>query len=229
MRVRWLGHSAFHLTAGSTRVLIDPFEDMEAALAGRGMRFSYPVERDLPAEVLIVTHEHADHTGVGSAAGEPHVVRSTAGAFTTPVGPVLAIASEHDAAAGTLRGPNLIVAFDLGGLRVCHFGDFGQSELRRDQASAIGRPDLLFLPVGGGPTMAGGQAAGIARELGARWVVPMHYRTAWIDFLEPVDGFLAEFPEDERVLLDGPVVETDELPSRDAPIAVVPNVPRGPA
>jgi L-ascorbate metabolism protein UlaG (beta-lactamase superfamily) len=222
MRVRWLGQSEFHLTEGSMSVLIDPFDDLEEALSARGLRFSYAVERDLPADVLVVTHEHADHNGVGVVAGEPHVVRSTAGTFDTPVGPVVAIASEHDDAAGTLRGPNLIVAFDLGGLRVCHFGDFGQRELRREQAAAIGRPDLLFLPVGGGPTMAGDQAAAIARELDARWVVPMHYRTEWIDFLEPVDGFLAAFAEDERLPLDTAVFDPDELPSRDAPVAVVP-------
>jgi Beta-lactamase superfamily domain len=80
--------------------------------------------------VLVVTHEHSDHNGVESSGGEPHLVRSTAGTFTTPVGPVLGIASEHDDAAGTLRGPNLIVAFNLHGVRVRHFGDFGQSELR---------------------------------------------------------------------------------------------------
>ncbi len=230
MRVRWLGQSAFHVTSGSTNVLIDPFADFSAAMATRGRRFDYPVERDLPADLLVVTHEHPDHNGVESAGGEPHLVRSTAGTFTTPVGPVLGIASEHDDAAGTLRGPNLIVAFDLHGVRVCHFGDFGQSELRPEQAAVIGRPDLLFLPVGGGPTMGGAQAAAIARDLGPRWVVPMHYRTEWIDFLEPADAFLAEFGDDERLLLEGAAFETDDLPSRETPVAVVPRVtPPGPA
>ena len=230
MRVRWLGQSAFHLTSGSANVLIDPFEDFSALISARGLRFGYPVERDLPADLLVVTHEHADHNGVGAVAGEPDLVRSTAGTFTTAVGSVLAIASEHDDAAGTLRGPNLIVAFELGGLRFCHFGDFGQPALRPEQATLIGRPDLLFLPVGAGPTIGGAQAAAIARDLRPRWVVPMHYRTEWIDFLEPADAFLAEFGDDERVLLDGSAFETDDLPSRETPVAVVPRVtPQGPA
>jgi L-ascorbate metabolism protein UlaG (beta-lactamase superfamily) len=224
MRVRWLGQSAFHLTSGSANVLIDPFADFSAAMATRGRRFGYPVERDLPADLLVVTHEHPDHNGVESAGGEPHLVRSTAGTFETPLGTVLAIASEHDDAAGTLRGPNLIVAFELAGLRVCHFGDFGQAALRPGQAALIGRPDLLFLPVGAGPTIGGAQAAAIARELGPRWVVPMHYRTEWIDFLEPADAFLAEFGDDARVLLNGATFETGDLPSRGTPIAVVPRI-----
>ena len=49
MCVRWLGYSAFHLTAGSTSVLIDPFDDVQEALAPRGRRFAYPVERSLPS------------------------------------------------------------------------------------------------------------------------------------------------------------------------------------
>ena len=224
MRVRWLGQSAFILTAGPVSVLIDPFDDAREVLAARGMRFSYHVERDLRADLLIVTHEHIDHAGVGVAAGDPHVVRSTAGTFATPLGTVVAIASEHDDVAGTKRGPNLVVAFDLDGIRVCHFGDFGQGDLRPEQTEAIGQPDLLFVPVGGGPTIAGAQAAALAGSLGARWVVPMHYRTPWIDFLEPIDDFLGAFSEDDRWLLGKPDFATEDLPTRNAPIAVVPRI-----
>jgi len=61
---------------------------------------------------------------------------------------VLAVASEHDAVAGTERGPNTIFAFDFDGVRVCHFGDFGQAEFRPEQARALDSVDLLFVPVG---------------------------------------------------------------------------------
>ena len=98
---------------------------------------------------------------------------------------------EHDEEAGTSRGPNTIFVFTLGGVRVCHFGDFGQTALRPEQREAIGPVDLLFLPVGGGPTIGADQAAEITRTLDPRWVVPMHYRTPAIDFLETADAFLA--------------------------------------
>ena len=222
MRVRWLGQSAFHLTAGSTSVLIDPFDDIQRALASRGRRFAYPVERDLPADLLVVTHEHRDHNGVAMAAGEPHLVRLTAGTYETPAGTVLAIASEHDDAAGTLRGPNLIVAFELDGLRVCHFGDFGQSDLGPEQESAIGRPAPLFVPVGGGPTMGGDEAGALARRLeGALGGV--HALPHRVDRL-PRAG--RRLPRALRGGAMGPYstarpFEIDAL-RRDAPVAVVP-------
>jgi L-ascorbate metabolism protein UlaG (beta-lactamase superfamily) len=190
MKIRWHGQSAYTLTGAEHTVAIDPFGDLGAALGGR-RRFGYPPVPSHAADVLLVTHEHADHNGVEAVTGSPHVVRSTAGRFQTPVGEVVAIASEHDAEAGTSRGPNTIFVFTLDGVRVCHFGDFGQSALRPEQREAIGAVDLLILPVGGGPTIGALQAAAITRALGPRWVVPMHYRTAAIDFLEPADEFLA--------------------------------------
>lgn len=225
MRVRWFGQSAFLLSAGGQRVFIDPFGPMGAAMAARGIRFDYPAIAGVEADLLLVTHEHADHNGVEAIGGSPRVIRSTAGTFDSPVGRVTAVASEHDAAAGTLRGPNVIFAFEFGGLRVCHFGDFGQSALRPEQAEAIGRVDLLLLPVGAGPTIGPDGAMAVVRRLRPSWVVPMHYRSAAIGFLEPVDPFLALFA-DAR-LLEGPEFDTAALapaPGEDA-VLLVPAVP----
>jgi L-ascorbate metabolism protein UlaG (beta-lactamase superfamily) len=135
--------------------------------------------------------EHADHNAVDVVGGSPRVVRSTAGTFDSPAGEVIAVASEHDDAAGTVRGPNTIFCFTLDGLRLCHFGDFGQAELRPEQQRAIGDVDILFVPVGGGPTVGGEASAAIVRALRPRLVVPMHYRTPAVNFLEPPDAFFA--------------------------------------
>jgi len=135
-----------------------------------------------------------------------------------------AVASEHDTVAGTKGGPNTIFVFSLEGVRVAHFGDFGQAGLRDEQRQAIGAVDLLLIPVGdGGPTIGAEQAAAIADRLGARWIVPMHYRTPRVNFLEPVEPFLERMAHVRR--LDSPAFETWELPAADGPLAVVPAAP----
>ena len=222
MQVEWYGQSAFRLTDGATTVFIDPFDDL-TAMAERGLRWDYPAIEGVEADLLLVTHEHLDHNGVGAVAGDPVTLRSTAGRLDSPIGEVLAVASEHDAAAGTERGPNTLFAFTLGGRRVAHLGDLGQSDLREEQALALGSVDLLFVPVGGGPTIGAEQAAAIAARLSARVVVPMHYRTERIDFLEPVDAFAALAQRVER--LESSAFDLDALPAGDTPLVVVPSAP----
>jgi L-ascorbate metabolism protein UlaG (beta-lactamase superfamily) len=222
MHVEWYGQSAFALRAGDVTVAIDPFPDMSAFSQGRGIKWEYPAIAGLSAQLLLVTHEHRDHNGVDVVGGDPAVLRSTAGTLESPVGEVLAIASEHDDAAGTERGPNTIFAFTLDGVRVAHFGDFGQPALRPEQAAALGSVDLLFVPVGDGPTIGAAQAAEVAERTGARWIVPMHYRTERIGFLEPADDFLARF--DHVARLDSPGFELGELPD-ERPLVVVPAAP----
>jgi len=223
MQVEWYGQSAFRLTGRDTTVFIDPFGDT-SGLAARGIQFDYPPIEGVSADLLLMTHEHFDHNGADAIGGEPMVVRlSTWPRPETPVGELTGIASEHDPVAGTQRGPNMIFGFELDGLSVCHFGDFGQSVLRDEQAAAIGSVDLLFLPVGGGPTIDAGQAAEIVSVVGPRWVVPMHYRTPRIGFLEPAEAFLERMPAVQR--MEGTAFETDDLPAADGPLAVVPAAP----
>jgi L-ascorbate metabolism protein UlaG (beta-lactamase superfamily) len=159
-------------------------------LEERGLQFDYPPIEDVQADLLLVTHEYLDHNAVDVVGGSPQILRSTAGTFDSPLGEVIGVASEHDDAAGTRRGPNTIFCFALDGSRLFHFGDFGQSELRPEQERAIGSVDVLLLPIGGGPTVGGESAAAIVRALRPRLVVPMHFRTEAVNFLEPPDAFL---------------------------------------
>jgi len=222
MRVRWFGQSAFHLEGDDGTVAIDPFSDL-SGLTGSGIKFDYPAIEDVQADLVLVTHEHADHNGVEAIGGEPDVLRATAGRLESPVGEVLAVASEHDENAGTERGPNTIFVFTLDGVRTCHFGDFGQRALREEQAAAIGEVDLLFLPVGGGPTIGAAQAQEVVARLQPRWVVPMHYRTERIGFLEGADDFLGRYEHVERPAT--PQFDTGELAAVSEPLIVAPAAP----
>jgi L-ascorbate metabolism protein UlaG (beta-lactamase superfamily) len=202
--------------------VIDPFGSMEG-LKSRGIRFGYPPIEGLDADLVLVTHEHGDHNAAELVGGSPQVIRSTAGTLESPVGEVVAVASEHDAAAGTQRGPNTIFVFALDGVRVCHFGDFGQSSLRPEQRAAIGAVDMLLVPVGGGPTIGVEGAAALVDALEPRWTVPMHYRTPAFDveLAAPVEPFLERF--DSVLRLEEPEFDTDALPGERT--VVVPAVP----
>jgi len=220
MELQWYGQSAFRLSDGGRTVFIDPFGDM-SGLAGRGLTWDYPPISGVSADLLLVTHEHRDHNGVEAIEGDPLLVRG-AGTHDTPVGTVVGIASEHDDAAGTQRGPNTLFVLELGGMRIAHLGDLGQAALRDAQAVALGALDLLMVPVGGGPTIGTDEAMAIVEATGARLVVPMHYRTERIGFLEPLDGTLARFERVHRS--ETPTVDLGAVDG-DGPVLVVPAAP----
>jgi len=188
MQIRWFGQSAFLFTGAEGRVFVDPF--------GRGMAeraqawnssWSYPEIEGVDADLLLVTHDHFDHNGVE----------------------VVGIASEHDDVAGTTRGPNTIFRFALDGVTVAHFGDFGQPALRPEQRAALGDVDVVLFPVGGGPTTPAAAGAALLHELGPRLLVPMHYRSNRIGFLDP--------PEPYFDAIGWPV---DEVPSTESEVTL---------
>jgi L-ascorbate metabolism protein UlaG (beta-lactamase superfamily) len=224
MKIRWYGQSTFLLT-GAERVAIDPFGEMGERLSARGLVFDYTPIEELEAGLLLVTHEHGDHNAVEVVGGSPVVLRSTPGRFDSPVGEVVAVASEHDAAAGTERGANTIFRFTLDGLRICHLGDFGQPALRPAQREAIGEVDVLFVPAGGGPTIGGAEAAAVVRALRARLVVPMHYRTRAVNFLDPPDAFLEALGATVERLDESEFEAGEQLGTRDEPRVVLPAPP----
>jgi L-ascorbate metabolism protein UlaG (beta-lactamase superfamily) len=85
MQVEWYGQSAFRLTDGETTIFIDPFDDL-SAFAQSGLQFEYPPIEGVEADLLLVTHEHRDHNGVGAIGGDPVILRSTAGKLESPIG-----------------------------------------------------------------------------------------------------------------------------------------------
>ena len=149
MLIRWYGQSAFLLTGEHHRVFVDPFGDLAGAAGRSDWKWDYPPVEGVEADVLLVTHDHLDHNAVEAIDGDP-VVLATAGTHESPLGEVVGIASEHDAVAGTERGPNTIFRFELDGTTVAHFGDFGQPSLRPAQREALGEVDVLFLPSAAG-------------------------------------------------------------------------------
>jgi L-ascorbate metabolism protein UlaG (beta-lactamase superfamily) len=221
MRIRWYGQSAFRLS-GERTIMIDPFRsDAEAEAASMGLKFEYPPIEDGPADLLLITHEHFDHNGAEAILCSGPAIRSTAGRFDSPVGDVIAVASEHDRVAGTELGPNTIFRFELDGLVCCHLGDFGQSELRPAQLRALGEPDLVMIPAGGFSTIGGEVAAAVARALNPRLVVAMHFRTDAIDFLEPPDAFLNAVSGNVQQLPASEFDPSEVLGSRQRPTVVV--------
>ena len=166
MIIRCIGHAEFLIELeNGTRILTDPYD----ATCG------YPLMNP-EAELVLVSHGHHDHNAVDTVRGVERVIRE-AGVYELDGGlRVLAVEAAHDDADGAKRGRNLLFCIEAEGLRVMHLGDLGHVPTR-EQLAALGRADVLMIPVGGFFTIDARTARQVAELLGARVVLPMHYRT----------------------------------------------------
>ena len=74
------------------------------------------------ADIVTVSHYHADHSHVTPALGAPIVVDDTMEAHGVGF---RARSTYHDREGGTRMGMTTMLAFELDGIRVAHLGDIG--------------------------------------------------------------------------------------------------------
>ncbi len=180
MKITWFGQACFELVLSDGTVIIcDPYHP----------NVGYPAH-PRPVDVVTVSHEHFDHNFTGWIEGSPVIVRGV-GETEVKTVRLTGLPSFHDEEQGAKRGPNTIFVIEADGLRVCHLGDLGDTP-SDDVFAAIGKPDVLMIPVGGFYTIDAEAAARIAGKVGARLTIPMHFATGAGEIpIAPVDAFEA--------------------------------------
>jgi len=193
MKIKFLGHAAFLITAADgTKIVTDPYEP-----GGFGGAIGYGPLKE-PADIVVVSHDHADHNYIKMVPGNPTVVRGP-GEQTHRGITFRALATHHDASRRAERGENLVRCIVADGLTVCHLGDLGHV-LSPEDATAIGAVDVLLVPVGGTFTVDAKGATAVVNRLRPRIAIPMHFLAPKVGFdIAPVDGFLAGKPRVRRV------------------------------
>ena len=173
MKITWLGHACWRLEDGGYSVVLDPFAP--------GSVPGCP-DVDTSADAVYCSHGHGDHNYTAGV----KIVPSGAAPFA-----VTEIACYHDEMHGSRRGNNVIRVLDSGAVRAVHLGDLGHM-LNEEQIAAIGRCDVLMIPVGGFFTIDAKTARDVAEKLDARVILPMHYSGPGFgyDVIAPVENFL---------------------------------------
>ena len=82
----------------------------------------------------------------------------------------------HDDAGGSKRGKNRIFVIEGEGLRVAHLGDLGHL-LSAEQLKALGKIDILLIPIGGTYTITTPEAVELIGAIRPHTAVAMHFRT----------------------------------------------------
>ena len=166
MKIEWIGHACFRMTAESgTTVVTDPYDE---SVGIRMMK--------IPCDMATISHEHHDHNHVAMLEGSPKIFHAVQSGQVGDVS-TQAMASYHDDRNGTLRGSSVVRIFNIDGLKVVHMGDQGcmPGEAALDM---IMDADVMMIPVGGFYTIDAQGAKDIIDYAHTKCVIPMHYKTA---------------------------------------------------
>lgn len=206
MHLEYIAHATFVLTLNDgRRLLIDPYMGM--SFQGR---FNYP-SFQTSADFVLMTHEHLDHNYLGDIFNIPVVVRHQWHDKTLSISSVFAW---HDKFEGTKFGGGVqMKVIEADGVRIAHLGDVGEI-LSDTQIAALGKIDILLMPVGGFYTINGDEAAGLAKRMDVRTIVPCHYKTSLCEL--PIEGperFLKHWLEQEVTFLNQNCLEVGKEPA----------------
>jgi L-ascorbate metabolism protein UlaG (beta-lactamase superfamily) len=157
------GHGAVLIQGGGKRVLLNPFQAVGCA-AGLS-------EPRLSADVILASSRLKDE-GAPVASGRMLV---KPGSYRYAGMQIEGVAAPHDRMGGRRFGQSTLWRWRQGGLDFAHLGGTAGRLSPADRV-LLGRPDVLFIGVGGGAKIyTGAEAAEVVRELQPRRVVPVHY------------------------------------------------------
>jgi L-ascorbate metabolism protein UlaG (beta-lactamase superfamily) len=200
VKLRWYGQSMFQLeTTGGKMIVFDPH--------------AIPVFNPprLSADITLISHPHNDHNQVEILKEKGRVLE---GVIVSKDGKktdwkptdekilqvhVRNLGTFHDAVNGMQRGKNSIWIVEVDKLTFVHLGDLGH-ELSAEQVKAIGKVDVLMVPVGGIYTLNGDQAKKVVDQLKPRlYVLPMHYGVPDYDDILGPGEFLENYKDYKKM------------------------------
>lgn len=174
VNVTYLGHTCFLFSGGGRRILVNPFRDLDV---GCTVGYRSP---HVTADMVLLSSRLFDEGAPQGVPGNPDILFEP-GSYQVRGQQFQGIAIAHDRKGGRQFGTNVAWSWTQGGIRILHMGG-AAAPVEVEHKILMGRPDVAFIPVGGGikaynPT----EALQAVRTINPKIVVPTHYRTEAAD------------------------------------------------
>ena len=212
-----LGHTAFLFAGSGKRILVNPFKAI-------GCTAGY-AEPKVAADVVLTSSRMFDEGFLSSSYNNTQLLEEP-GDYTVNTLEIQGVSMPHDRIGGRRFGTNVAWAWNQSGINVVHLGG-AAAPIALEDKILLGRPDILLLPVGGGPKAYGPEEAVEAvRSLNPKIVIPTHYRTQAADAdacdIVGVEDFIALMPDVPITRGDNTfLTSASELPSSGMRIEVL--------
>ncbi|MFM7334489.1 MAG: MBL fold metallo-hydrolase [Tabrizicola sp.] len=204
--IRYIDHASFAIVTADGTVAVTDYT-------------GYLGTADLVPDVITMNNAHSTHWTAAPDPRIPHVLKGwpedgKPAEHRLDLGSMLVRNVTTDTRGpfgeGARRDGNSIFIFEAGGLCIGHLGHLHQIP-SDEQYAAIGRLDVVMVPVDGGYTMRLEDMAGVVKRLRSSVVIPMHWFSQ-----DSLQAFLAEMSSEFSVVETGGAqisLSLDDLPS----------------
>jgi L-ascorbate metabolism protein UlaG (beta-lactamase superfamily) len=205
--IRYLDHASFAIVTADGTVAVTDYT-------------GYLGTQDVVPKVVTMNNAHHTHWTAAPDPRIPHVLPGWPDGGVVPeyrldLGSMLVRNVTTDTRGpfgeGARRDGNSIFIFEAGGLCIGHLGHLHQIP-SDEQYAAIGRLDVVMVPVDGGYTMRLQDMAGVVKRLRSSVVIPMHWFSQ-----DSLQAFLTEMAAEFTVVETGGAqiaLSLDDLPSQ---------------
>lgn len=166
MELIWYGHSFFEIrektSQGKVSLATNPFSE----------KIGLEPPKKVEADILVVSSKNCDYLNKKIIAGNPFIIEEP-GEYEIKEARIKGIPCGNEEKE---KGPDTIFIINIGGIKICHMGNFNESELSPNQLENIFGVDILLIPVGGDSTVSGKEAAKIVSRIEPKIVIPMRYK-----------------------------------------------------
>lgn len=206
MKITFLAHASFLIeTENKVRIITDPYQ---AGCFNNALGYK-PINE--PADIVLVSHDHADHNCLTDVLGKPQVIRTEASHVIHNI-KITGINTYHDTQKGGARGKNIVFIIEADNLRIAHLGDLGH-KLSESDCDKIKPVNILLSPVGGFFTIDSKVATAMVDCLKPNITIPMHYKTSVLDFpIAKVEEFIQDKKNVQQIGNSQIQISKDTLP-----------------
>lgn len=171
MKISWCGETCFEISCSSS--------DKEGVL----ISIDEKGDKKSKADIVLKTHEFNS----SNSKKDGQFIVSSFGEYESKEVFIQAVPSFN-----LEKKKNIIFLIEAEGIRVCHLGLFGESDLSEEQLEAIGRVDILLVPIDGDKTINFKEAERIIAKIEPKIVIPMAFKKK-----EALNTFLKAMGEKE--------------------------------
>jgi L-ascorbate metabolism protein UlaG (beta-lactamase superfamily) len=218
LSVQWLGHMCFLFSGDGQRILTNPFRSI-------GCTAGYRVPK-VNTDLVLISSQLLDEGAVEIVPGNPQLLYDS-GVYQIGKTRLQGIRMDHDRVGGLRFGSNIAWLWKQAGINILHLGG-AATPISLEQKILMGRPDVLLVPVGGGPkAYTPEEAKQAVQTLNPKLIIPIQYRTqaanAQACDLVSVDNFISLMGDVKvrRANGDAIALQPKDLPSSGTAIQLL--------